>query len=30
MENRASRRVAARLGFVEVGSQTTVLLKPWV
>jgi len=26
IENTASRRTAARLGFVEVGSQTTVLL----
>jgi hypothetical protein len=29
VENQGSRRVAARLGFVEVGSQTTVLLNPW-
>ena len=27
-ENRASRAIAARLGYVEVGSQTTVLLTP--
>jgi predicted GNAT family acetyltransferase len=28
IENNASRRTAARLGFLEVGSQTTVLLPP--
>ncbi len=30
IENHASRRIARRLGFVEVGSQTTVLLTPSV
>jgi hypothetical protein len=28
VENRASRAIAARLGFVEIGSQTTVVLPP--
>ena len=28
VENRASRAIAARLGFVEIGSQTTVMLPP--